>query len=48
VIGNGKSNDESVVQHRATTNGDASFLKLTGVIVESVRLEGDRLIVHYR
>ncbi len=28
--------------------GDASFLRLTGAIVESVHLEGDRLIVHYR
>ena len=28
--------------------GDASFLKLTGAIVESVHLDGDRLIIHYR
>lgn len=28
--------------------GVASFLRLTGAIVESVHLDGDRLIIHYR
>ncbi len=30
------------------TSEDSKFLRVTGVVIERVRLEGDRLIVHYR